>query len=171
MNKDQLIKEFKDMLINKWGYKAGAAGIKINGRMYADCSGAFVYAVKRHGLSIYHGSNRIARKYIDKLLPIDKVHDGMICFKRKLPGTEGYNLPSEYRKGGTQYNGDLNDYYHCGLYVNGKVINLQSVATGCVESDVKSWHNCAYLKDVEYDNMITITMSKELYNKIKDVFK
>ena len=42
-----------------WRYEWGAAK-----QGCVDCSGAFVYALKKYGLSIYHGSNTIWREYL-----------------------------------------------------------------------------------------------------------
>ena len=71
------------MLNDKWGYIWGASGQLWTqakqdsasnemaqkygqqwvGHIVADCSGVMVYIWKQYGLSIYHGSNTIARKY------------------------------------------------------------------------------------------------------------
>lgn len=41
-----------------WAYVWGSAKAGA-----VDCSGAFVYAMKKYGLSIFHGSNTIWRNY------------------------------------------------------------------------------------------------------------
>ena len=84
-----IIADFKKMLADKWGYIPATAGIlwtkgrqnatqnamakkygsKWIGHMVADCSGAFVYAYRQYNANIYHGSNRIARYYVEELLP------------------------------------------------------------------------------------------------------
>lgn len=124
------------------------------GHRVADCSGAFVHAYRQHGLSIYHGSNRIAREYVTALLPPDQDRPGMAAFKARKPSDKLYDLPAEYRQGGRHYNGDLNDYYHIGLVDSDPayVLNSQSTATGFVRSKLKSgWVAVGYLKDVQYD--------------------
>ena len=124
------------------------------GHRVEDCSGAFVRAYKAHGLSIYHGSNRIARVYVRQLLPISEAKPGMAAFKRRLPGAEYYDLPSEYKPGGRYYNGDLADYYHVGLVAEDprSVINAQGTQAGVVKSWISyGWHAVAYLKDVQYN--------------------
>ena len=70
------------------------------GHRVEDCSGAFVRAYKAHGLSIYHGSNRIAREYVVQLLPPSYAKPGMAAFKAYNPGDKYYALPSEYKPGG-----------------------------------------------------------------------
>lgn len=146
MDKNELLKDFETMLFEHWKYTAGAAE-----KGNVDCSGAFVYAYRQHGKSIYHGSNRIARTEVVELLPISEAKPGMAAFKTRNPGDSRYNLPSSYQKGAKYYNGDLRDFYHIGLVSErGTVLNAQSSATGFVESEIDSWACVAYLKQVNY---------------------
>ena len=173
---DALIADFRHMLDNKWGYIPGASGqmwtkadqekkartdagvakygAKWIGHRVADCSGAFVWAYRQHGLSIYHGSNRIARAYVTELLPASAAQPGMAALKARKPGDQLYQLPDEYKPGGKYYNGDLNDYYHIGL-VDGDpryVLNAQGVRTGFVRSKTEdNWPFVARLKNVVYE--------------------
>ena len=124
------------------------------GHRVEDCSGAFVRAYRAHDLSIYHGSNRIAREYVVKLLPPSAAKPGMAAFKLRKPGEKYYDLPSEYKHGGRHYNGDLNDYYHIGLVDDDPayVINAQSTRTGVARSKLSNGWDCvARLKAVQYD--------------------
>lgn len=169
----ELIGCFQTMLDNDWGYIPATAGelwtqAKQNttknqmaqrygqkwvGHRVADCSGAFVYAYKLHGLSIYHGSNRIAREYVVELLPPEKAQAGMAAFKFYPQGSKGWNLPSEYRHGGAHYNGDLNDYYHIGTVDldSNYVINAATTQNGVIRSKLaKGWNAVGYLKAVSY---------------------
>ena len=192
MTYTQIISIFEKMFYDKWGYVLGTAGVKWTekkaqetgkgkkwvGHMVADCSGAFVYALKKGNINIYHGSNRIAREHVEKILPIDKWEPGMIAFKSKSPGQEGYNLPADYKLGGTHYNGDLKDYYHCGLLDHdGSVINLQSSSTGCVLSTrFENWLWCARLKGVEYSNVerpvsISYELGRKLYEELSGYYE
>lgn len=126
------------------------------GKKVDDCSGAFVDSYRQHGASIYHGSNRIAREYVVELVPVSEAKPGYAAFKLKKPGESGYALPDEYRKGGSHYNGDLNDYYHIGLIdEDGKnVINAQSTSKGFTRTSLNLWHCAARLKAVSYDGNI-----------------
>jgi hypothetical protein len=124
------------------------------GHRVEDCSGAFVRAYKAHGLSIYHGSNRIAREYVVELLPVSAAAPGMMAFKLRKPGEKYYDLPSEYKQGGKHYNGDINDYYHIGLVDDNPayVINAQSTQTGVVRSKLSNGWDCvAWPKAVQHD--------------------
>lgn len=123
------------------------------GHHVEDCSGAFVRAYKACGLSIYHGSNRIAREYVAALLPPSEAKPGMAAFKARKPGSSNYQLPSEYLPGGKYYDGDLNDYYHIGLVDSDPqyVINAQSTQTGVVRSRLSAnWCAVGCLKAVDY---------------------
>lgn len=145
-----LMADFQLMLAEHWTYREGAAQ-----QGEVDCSGAFVWAFKQHGVSIYHGSNRMARVEVETLIPINvaNIVPGMAAFKHRAPGEAGYDLPSGYKPGGDYYDGDLNDYYHVGLVSTNtsQVLNAQSTATGFVSSPIsQNWSHVAYLKQVDY---------------------
>ncbi len=145
---DGLIALFQRMYDEHWAYKWGSAQTGC-----VDCAGAFVWAYRQYGQGIYHGSNRIARVYVDDLLPVSQARPGMAAFKVRKPGARYYNLPAEYRQGGKYYNGDLNDYYHIGLVDSDTryVLNAQSTKTGFVRSKItENWACVARLKAVEY---------------------
>ena len=171
---NSILADFHQMLDDKWGYIPATAGTmwtqakqnattnamakkygsKWIGHMVADCSGAFVYVYKKYGMSIYHGSNRIARKYVVELLPISEAKPGMAAFKFYKPGEKGYQLPEDYKPGGSQYNGDLNDYYHIGLVEENPkyVLNSATTINGFIRSKISNgWNACGYLKAVDYD--------------------
>jgi len=132
--------------------KVAKYGSQWIGRKVDDCSGAFVDAYRKHGMSIYHGSNRIAREYVEEIVPISEAKAGYAAFKIRKHGEAEYALPDDYRKGGSHYNGDLNDYYHIGLIDDdGKcVINAQSTSKGFTRTDLNLWHCAARLRAVDY---------------------
>lgn len=140
------------------------------GHRVEDCSGAFVRAYKAHGMSIYHGSNRIAREYVVALLPPDQARPGMAAFKARKPGEQYYDLPGEYKPGGKHYNGDLNDYYHIGLVDENPefAINAQTTKTGVVRSKLSNgWCAVGYLKAVQYEDQEDDMMDKMVVNADK----
>lgn len=126
-----LLENFHRMLRERWQYVWGAAE---TGRV--DCAGAFVWAYRRAGIPLYHGSNRMARSEAAALLPPDRAKPGMLAFKRRTPSEKGYALPKDYLPGGSRCSGDLNDYYHVGLVDSDPryVLNAQSTKTGFVRS-------------------------------------
>lgn len=158
-----LMDVFVKMCVQHWDYRLGAAE-----KGCVDCSGAFVYAYSLFGKKIAHGSNAIARQYVEELLPISEAKPGMAAFKYREPGQTGYDLPAKYRQGGSAYNGDLRDYYHIGL-VNetcSHVLNAQSTQTGFMRSKIsQNWLCCGYLKAVDYGRKEgVIPMDKMIVN-------
>lgn len=148
----ELISVFQLMKDENWPYVSPGT----NDRNGIDCSGAFVYAYRQFGESIYHGSNRIARVYVEKLLPISEAKPGMAAFKAREPGEDYYALPQGYMPGGGQYNGDTNDYYHIGLVDEDPayVLNAKNETAGFTRSKItEKWDAVAYLKDVEYGDV------------------
>ena len=142
-----LIAEFEVMYHEHWRYTWGAAQ-----KGDVDCSGAFVYAYRKFGKSIAHGSNAIARGYVEQILPISSAQPGYAAFKKKAPGQSGYDLPAKYQKGGGSYNGDLNDYYHIGLVdASGQyVLNAQGTKAGFTRTAISKWGAVGRLNAVSY---------------------
>lgn len=149
--------ELNVMLKEHWSYVWGSAS-----KGCVDCSGALVYVFRKYGHSIYHGSNRIARVEVDELLPISQAKPGMAAFKARNPGDAKYALPSAYKSGGKNCNGDSRDFYHVGVVgQNGKVLNAQSSSTGFVESPIKTWACVGYLKQVDYGDIQEDNMTND----------
>ena len=108
-----------------------------------DCSGAFAYAFRKLGGSIYHGSNTMWRKYTTEKGLVGQIDlvPGMAVFRWRRSGQE----PAGYKNDGQ------GDYYHVGLYIgNGEVIEAKSTKDGVVKSSVSGWHSAAKLLGVDY---------------------
>ncbi len=146
---NDLIRLFRQMYDEHWPYVWGKAE-----KGCVDCSGAFVYACRQFGKSIPDGSNAIARGDVRGLLPVSEAVPGMAAFKYYPPGHPKWNLPAKYRKGGSAYNGDLNDYYHIGrVDETGKyVLNAQGEKAGFTRTKISNWGAVGYLKAVEYQS-------------------
>lgn len=133
-----LIDLFEKMYNEHWSYIWGIAK-----KGCVDCSGAFVYAYKTLSdgkLSIYHGSNRIARKHVKELQTIDHAKPGYIAFKWKENGAP------------ITYTDNKGNYYHVGLVdKSGEyVLNAKSVTKGFCKDHIKDWDFVAELIDVDY---------------------
>lgn len=139
-----LLALFNRMYREHWSYEPGAAR-----EGCVDCSGAFSWAFKRLGGSIPHGSNAIARGYVNALLPISQAVPGMAAFKIRKPGQQYYDLPAKYRSGS-----DLNDYYHIGLVdeTGQYVLNAQGTKAGFTRTKIGTWGAVGYLKNVSYEH-------------------
>lgn len=145
MTAEKIIELFERMRDEGWKYTMGAAE---EGNV--DCSGAFVYAYRvLDGLSIYHGSNWMARNEAGELLPISKARAGMIAFKARQEDEQGYHLPDKYKSGN-----DLTDYYHVGLVdTDGRVLNAAGEDYGFISSALTAkngWDYVAYGKHIDY---------------------
>jgi hypothetical protein len=174
MTSEQMVAEFQSYLAHHDGYIPGTSGelwtetkqdkksasdsiiakygSQWIGHHVEDCSGAVVRACRKYGYRIYHGSNRIAREYVVKLLPPSEARPGMVAFKSRKPGEKYYDLKDEYKPGNSHYNGDLNDYYHIGCVDSNPayVINAQSTQTGVVRSKIANGWDCVgWLKFIE----------------------
>ena len=133
----QLIALFEIMLKEKWKYVWGSAKKGV-----VDCSGAFVYAFKLYGQSIYHGSNTIYRQYLTYRGKIGQIElvPGMAVFKWREDGE-----PDKYIADG------LDDFYHIGLYVgNDRILEARGTKAGFVEGPLKGWTHAGRLKGVDY---------------------
>lgn len=153
-----LMKWFYYMYENNWGYIFGKSGQKWTekaqaaatnemavkygkrwiGHYVTDCSGAFVYAYKKEGASIYHGSDTIFKKYCSS--------------KGKL--VKGQREDREPIKPGTAvFLYDDGKRHHIGLYVgNDTVIEAKGTIYGVVVSRLNHWDEWGELKDVDYTN-------------------
>jgi len=112
-----------------------------------DCSGVPYGILTHYGISFYHGSNTIARKYLaerEKLTAVSQLRVGMAVFKRSQSGGE----PDKYKPDG------LGDFHHIGICtsVNPLRIVHQSSAAGCtaVDSTIKKWQYCGLVNGVDY---------------------
>ena len=143
------------MLADGWGYIYGTAGVfwtearqkaatgemarKYGERwinhMVADCSGVMVYIWKKHGLTIPHGSNSIARLSVGRIQTAPS--PGYAAFKRR----SGDNWP------------DGIDYYHIGIVAEDgeHVYESKGTQAGFVVSDAKEWDCFAPFKAVTYE--------------------
>ena len=109
-----------------------------------DCSGLFVKMYRDQGATIYHGSNRIFRKYCSttgKLTSPSQLIPGMAVFKWKDQQPKGYD-------------DDLGDFSHIGFVAGINPIQIihASSAAGCVTIDdkINKWAYWGRLKDVDY---------------------
>lgn len=119
---------------------------------YCDCIGYLIGSLRRTGLKWtgIHGSNWAARKESVGLHEVKSAADlqvGDMVLKGCQPSTNGYALPSRYKKGGKYYNGDLTDYYHAGLVYSLNPLQIRHMSTKMtIDSKVGKWNYAAKLK-------------------------
>ena len=118
-----------------------------------DCSGAFVYAYRQFGESIYHGSNRIIRVFchdVRRVASVDELKVGMAIFKAR---EDLSRLKAEYKPGGRYYDAALPcDYYHMGLVTSVRPLEIINATPPRVriDSDLSKWRCAGYLNAVDY---------------------
>ncbi len=118
-----------------------------------DCSGAFVYAYKQFGESIYHGSNRIIRVYchdVKTVTSASQLRVGMAIFKSR---TDLSKMKAEYKPGGRYYDPALPyDYYHVGLVTSVNPLKIVNATPPVVRVDtnLSVWCCAGYLNAVDY---------------------
>ena len=143
-----MVAAFRAML--GWPYASPGS----NSRSGIDCSGAFVYAYRQHGQSIYHGSNRIIRRYCRDVRAVADASDlevGMAIFKSQ---SDLSRMKDEYKPGGRYYDPGLPlDYYHIGLVTSVAPLQIihatpPQVTTG---TRLSGWSVAGYLNAVQYD--------------------
>ena len=139
MKAGELIALFERMLAERWAYEWGAAR-----EGCVDCSGAFVYAFKKYGQSIAHGSNTIARAHVmGGMRPAGEAKPGWAVFKRRFDAQE----PDKYKQDG------LGNLYHIGLLAaDGKrVLNAKGERYGFCAEALSGWSLAAPLSGVAYE--------------------
>ena len=117
-----------------------------NDRNGIDCSGLFVKIYRDQKASIYHGSNKIFRKYCAETGKLN--HESQL-----IPGMAVFKWQDRQPK---NYKDNLGDFHHIGLVVSAnplKIIHASSVA-GQVTTDFKlgKWAYWGKLKDVDYSS-------------------
>lgn len=133
-----------------WPYESPGSNDK-NG---IDCSGAFVRAYRMSDLYIYHGSNRIERRYCNGCFDTNGstagLQAGMAVFKYREPGDAYYDLGSQYKPGGEYYNGDVRDYYHIGLVASTNPLRIIHATPPAAKVDTKigTWRRAGFLDAV-----------------------
>ncbi len=144
----QIVAAFRNII--GWPYKSPGSNNK-NG---IDCSGAFVYAYKLYGQSIYHGSNRIIRVYCKEaqaITSVGQLRPGMAVFKYR---TDLSQMSDIYKPGGQYYDPDLPyDYYHMGLVSSVEPLQIIHATTPVAKVDTTlsgGWRVAANLSAVDY---------------------
>lgn len=160
----KLVEWFYYMYNNNWGYIFGKSGqlwtqkmqdratnemaVKYGkrwiGHYVTDCSGAFVFAFKKEGESIYHGSDTIYKRYCSS--------------KGKLKN--GFREDGEPIKPGTAvflYDKNKKTMHHIGLYVGANTcIEAKGTIYGVVTSTLGHWDYWGELKDIDYTDVMDI---------------
>jgi len=116
-----------------------------------DCIGMIKYSLRQNGIELMTtGTNWTFRYQVQnkrKITSASVLKVGDVVFKVKEPGTQGYALGNKYKKGGSAYNGDLNDYCHIGVVASIKPLKIihMTSPTAKEDSSVGKWKYAAEL--------------------------
>lgn len=107
-----------------------------------DCIGMCKGAIRRGGETPENlsGTNHAARFGINNLQQIvssSQLQIGQVVLKAREPGSSGYDLPEEYKKGGRKDTGDYLDYYHIGTVTGVYPLEITHMTSPTAKKDTK----------------------------------
>lgn len=125
-----------------------------------DCIGLPIESIRRAGGTYngVHGSNWAARFEVSNFRPIKDTSDlivGDVVFKAYKEDNPSYTLPAKYRKGGKNYTGDLNDYYHVGVVCSVEPLVIKHMTSPHYKTDTAlgKWSYAGELNAVDYGDI------------------
>lgn len=130
-------------------YELGCSGLK-----KCDCIGMDKYSFRENGVKFSTtGTNYTMRHQVENvriLADPKQLQVGDVVFKAKNPGQVGYALPAKYKEGGSEYNGDLRDYYHIGTVKSVNPLQIIHMTSPTAKMDTtlagKNWGYAATWK-------------------------
>ena len=136
------------------GYQLGHSGDD----HLCDCIGLIIGAIRRAGGQWrgIHGSNYAARNElngkIQRITGNSDLEAGEVVFKAREAGEGGNKLPDRYMPGGSDYNGDLRDFYHVGVVVSTYPLRIRHMTTPRPKMDtsIGKWAYHGKLKKIDY---------------------
>ena len=144
---DRFLDKCDDVVKAKPEYALGYSSLK-----KCDCIGMIKYGLRENDVTLTTtGTNWTIRNQVDNIRKITSasvLKRGDVVFKMRSPGEEGYKLPSKYQKGGSAYNGDLNDYCHIGAVKSVSPLRIIHMTgpTAKTDTSIGKWKYTANLK-------------------------
>jgi hypothetical protein len=142
-----------DIVRAKPKYQLGCSSLQ-----KCDCIGMVKYGLRKNGVTLTtSGTNWTIRNQVTnirKITSVSVLKVGDVVFKAKAPGDSGYNLPSKYKRGGSAYNGDLNDYCHIGVVKSLSPLQIIHMTgpTSKTDTVIGKWKVAADLKPQYIDD-------------------
>lgn len=132
--KDKFVSACDEVVSAKPKYELGCSSLK-----ECDCIGMVKYGLRKNGVALTtSGTNWTFRNQVYDVRNIESsrtLEFGDVVFKCRSPNDSGYNLPSKYRRGGSAYNGDLNDYCHIGVVKSVSPLQIIHVTSPTAKTD------------------------------------
>ena len=109
---------------------------------FCDCIGMIKGALRRGGETPkgLSGTNYAARYTLMNLTAITseaQLNLGDMVLKANEPTDKGYDLPAKYKPGGSNYTGDLRDYYHIGTVTRVNPLEITHMTSPRAKKDYK----------------------------------
>ena len=146
------IKNINTIYNKKPKYKLGCDGYD-----ECDCIGMPRRAIKMAGItpSGMSGTNYFARytvKNLKKITSVSQLKVGDAVLKVAAIDHPSWPLPSKYRKGGSNYTGDLNNYSHIGTVTKTNPLEITHMTSPTAKKDTKlgNWSYFGEYPVVEY---------------------
>lgn len=126
-----------------------------------DCIGLIIGAIRLMGgkWNWTHGTNYTVRNRMNDFRAVSsekELKENDLVFKAKNPGEDGYSLPEKYKPGGSEYNGDIKDYYHVGVVRSVSPLRITHCTTvnGGIKVDTTlgKWRYAGWLDQIEGKN-------------------
>lgn len=154
----KFITRCEDIIKAKPNYSLGSSDTR-----NCDCIGMVKYGLRVNGVTLTtSGTNWTIRNQVDNIRSITSasvLKAGDVVFKSRAPGESGYDLPTKYRKGGSAYNGDLNDYCHIGVVKSVSPLRIIHMTSPTAKTDITigKWKWAADLKKQYISDIIKPT--------------
>lgn len=139
-------------------YKLGCDGFD-----FCDCIGMIKRALKMAGIAPegLSGTNYAARytiKNLKRVTSVSQLDIGDVVLKVADINHPSWPLPAKYRKGGSNYTGDLNNYSHIGTVTNTNPLEITHMTSPTAKKDTAlgKWCYVGQLPHVEYTDKVVV---------------
>ena len=130
-----------------------------------DCIGMVKGALRRcgdkgEGLSGTNYAARYTLKNMRKISSVSQLKLGEVVLKTADINHPKWALPNKYRKGGSSYNGDLNNYSHIGTVTKLNPLEITHMTSPTAKKDTKlgNWSYAGQLPQVSYESEVFIVV-------------
>ena len=132
---------------------------------YCDCIGMCKGALKLAGAPTagLSGTNYAARytiKNLKKISSVSQLSVGDVVLKTADIDHPNWPLPTKYRKGGANYNGDLKNYSHIGTVTKVNPLEITHMTSPTAKKDTKlgNWSYFGQLPQVSYESEVVVVV-------------
>lgn len=131
----------------------------------SDCIGMVRRGLKMagdpaNGLSGTNYAARYTIKNLKKISSVSQLKLGDVVLKTADIDHPKWSLPNKYRKGGSLYNGDLNNYSHIGTVTKVNPLEITHMTSPSAKKDTKlgTWSYVGQLPQITYESEVFIVV-------------